>query len=91
MIRAAITLAALVLLSGCYKQAESSATAGLDFRVERLFTHDGCTVYRFQYFGTKYFTRCDGSVSAEVSWQESCGKSCSRQVSVPTARGKGQP
>lgn len=97
MIRAAITLAALVLLVGCMeaKQAESSSAAGIEFRVDRLFTHDGCTVYRFTDAGyNRYFTRCDGSVSSDVSWSDSyqCGKArCTRPMNVPTARGEGQP
>ena len=82
-----IILTSVVVLLGCQKPAESSASAGVDFRIDRLFTHDGCTLYRFKDAGDlRYFSRCDGADSAEVSWHESCGKGCSRQMSVPTAR-----
>lgn len=96
--RAAITLAAMVLLAGCMeaKQAESSAAAGVEFRVDRLFTHDGCTVYRFTDAGynSRYFARCDGAVSSDASWSEShqCGKTrCKRPMNVPTARSEVRP
>lgn len=88
MIRAA-TLAALVLLAGCKsdRAPEASAAVGVGYQVDRLFTHDGCMVYRFVDKGdTFYFTRCDGAVSSDVSLSESCGKGCTRSVSVPTAR-----
>ena len=97
MIRAVITMASLVLLAGCQsdRAPEASAAVGVGYQVDRLFTHDGCTVYRFVDSSyNRYFTRCDGAASSEVSWSEShqCGKTqCQRPVSVPTARGKGQP
>lgn len=73
----------LAALSGCGKPAESSTRVGRDFEVERLFTHDGCTVYRFNDYYTRYFTRCEGvSVPSSVSWTESCGKNCKRPVEV---------
>lgn len=81
-----IILTSVVVLLGCEKPAESSASAGVEFRIDRLFTHDGCTLYRFSDAGARYFASCDGAYSAEVSWHESCGNGCSRQMSVPTAR-----
>lgn len=94
MIRAAITLAALVLLAGCKtdKVPEASAHVGGGYQVDRLFTHEGCTVYRFVDNGyNRYFSRCDGAAASEVSWAEGCGKGCTRYTSVPTARGKERP
>lgn len=98
MSRTIITLTALALLSGCdidsmpRQRPESITKAGNGYQVERLFTYDGCIVYRFDDWGNpRYFTRCDGETSSDVSWRESCGKNCSRQVSVPTARGKEIP
>lgn len=90
MSRAAIALGlALLALVGCSRRAESSAPAGVvvdgvaEFRVERLFTHDGCTVYRFRDSYERYFTRCDGvAARSDTQWSESCGKNCSREVSV---------
>lgn len=35
------------------------------YKVEYLFEHDGCRVYRFQDMGNwVYFTNCDGDVTA---------------------------
>lgn len=69
-------IAALSLaLIGCQKQAESTTAAGVEFQVDKLFTVDGCTVYRFNDGGNpRYFTNCSGS----TQWKESCGKNCSR-------------
>lgn len=78
-----LTIAALaalsVALAGCVKEAESSAAAGRDYRIDRLFTRDGCTVYRFIDRDYRYFTRCDGAASSGTSWSENCGKNCTRQ------------
>lgn len=87
MTKIAIIVAAVALLAGCQKAAEVSSPAGLEFNVDRLFTHDGCTVYRFRDAGSsRYFTRCVGA-SSEVGWQEACGKGCSRMMNIPTAQG----
>lgn len=65
-------------------------TSNKDVKVELLFEIDGCKVYRFYdsangslYNSAKYFTKCAGSSS--VSWLESCGKNCVREVEVQTA------
>lgn len=68
------------LLAGCAGEAERTDAAGKRFEVARLFTHDGCTVYRFYDAGRhRYFTNCSGS----TSWEESCGKSCAQSVEIP--------
>lgn len=62
---------AIAALSGCEKMAETSTQAGVEFKVDRLFTTDGCTVYRFSDAGrNRYFTNCHGS----TEWQEQSGK-----------------
>lgn len=54
----------LLALAGCGKPAESSVRAGSDFKVDKLFTVDGCTVYRFSDAGHwRYFTNCSGSTA----------------------------
>ena len=79
-------LVALAALAGCYKTPELSVRAGADFTVERLFEHDGCTVYRFTDGGiARYFTRCDGAQST-TSWGEKCGKSCTRHIEIGGGR-----
>lgn len=72
---------ALFLLSACVKREEGEAvTTNSNFKLERLFTHDGCTVYRFYDARYRYFTDCRGS----VSWSESCGKNCTSDQDVET-------
>jgi hypothetical protein len=73
-----LTLLAALTLIGCTKPAEKSSAAGHEFVVETLFTHEGCTVYRFVDVGYhRYFTNCNGA----TEWRESAGKS-TRQVSI---------
>ena len=74
-----LALAIALALTGCTKPAETSTQVGLEFVVDKLFTHEGCTVYRFSDGGhSRYFTNCSGS----VSWAESCGKGCTRSMNV---------
>ena len=62
-----------LLLAGCNKDPESVQRVGSSFEVGRLFTTDGCTVYRFADGGRNvYFTNCTGSTSS--SYQTSNGK-----------------
>lgn len=74
-----LIILAAALLAGCSKPAETSTAVGTEFVVDKLFTHEGCTVYRFSDGGNKrYYTNCQGS----TSWQENCGKNCTRQVGI---------
>ena len=83
-----LSLAALAMVAGCDKPAESVVRTGAGFTVERLFTHEGCTVFRFEDGGSsRYFTRCDGiAAQSTTTWQESCGKNCTRHVEVSGGR-----
>ena len=83
-----LALAALAMVAGCDKPAESIVRTGVEFTVERLFTHEGCTVFRFKDGGSnRYFTRCDGiAAQSTTTWQESCGKNCTRPVEVSGGR-----
>lgn len=77
-----ICLAAFAL-TGCNGEPESRQQAG-DFNVGKLFTVDGCTVYRFYDGGRKvYFTNCPGS--AETTYQQ--GKSGTGYTYNTTSRG----
>lgn len=83
---AALAIVAAALLAGCGEHPVSvSPTDNVNIKVDRLFDHDGCTVYRFIDGGVRYFVKCrDGTTRAE--WDETypCGKSvCSRTVSIP--------
>lgn len=86
MKKLAIAFIAVIALSACQKQAEDESTVGTGgIKVEKLFTHDRCTVYRFYDGRTVYYTDCRGA----ASWSESypCGKAaiCTRKVDVPTS------
>lgn len=79
MTRLALCLLLLATLAGCQGEAESTTRAGSDFKVDRLFKVDGCTVYRFHDGSrARYFTNCAGS----TQWEESCGKNCSQESGV---------
>lgn len=69
---------AVVGLAGCQKPAQSASYSG-GFNVEKLFTVDDCTVYRFMDDRTVYFTNCHGT----TSYQRNCGKGCTENVTVP--------
>lgn len=81
-----ITLGLIVLaLTGCQKEAEQSQAAGSNFKVDKLFTVDGCTVYRFMDARTVYFTNCTGSAS--YSYQQKSGKTyTTRDMTVSGGR-----
>jgi hypothetical protein len=76
---AAIALALLLgmALAACHGGSERTAQTPAGYQVEALFTHEGCTVYRFYDAGTRYFTDCRGS----TQWDERSGKT-SRRVEV---------
>jgi hypothetical protein len=70
---------AVLALTGCSKPAETSTSVGREFVVDKLFTHEGCTVYRFSDGGNKrYFTNCSDS----TTWREGCGKNCNRDINI---------
>jgi hypothetical protein len=74
-----LILAAILALAGCGKPAETSTSVGREFVVDTLFTHEGCTVYRFVDHGNaRYFTNCSGS----TTWRENCGKNCNRDINI---------
>lgn len=65
-------------LAGCEKKAESAERVNSQFTVEKLFTNNGCTIYRFYDGRNHYYSDCRGSVSN--SWTERCGKGCTRTI-----------
>lgn len=71
-----------LLAGGCSKPAQKSESVGVEFVVDTLFTHQGCTVYRFWGGGyPRYYTNCRGG----ADWQEQHGKASIHQ-SIPTER-----
>jgi hypothetical protein len=79
------TLFVLVLATaGCHASAVAeSPTNNAELEVQVLFTHDGCTVYRFFDVGAHYYVRCNGAPPETMS-RVSCGKNCSRPEAIPT-------
>lgn len=76
-----LILLAVLLSSGCDNRPVSvNSTNNPEIQIEKLFTHEGCTVYRFRDGSTHYFTDCRGSVSET----HTCGKGCVRESEVPT-------
>lgn len=78
-------LATCLALTACKQEREPETTihTGNGYRVSKLFTHEGCTVYRFYDGNDRYFTKCESQTSA-TNWQESCGKNCTRAQSIST-------
>ena len=73
-----LIILAVALLAGCSKPAETSTAVGAEFVVDKLFTHEGCTVYRFSDGGNaRYYTNC-----GSTAWTRQCGKGCTRQEGI---------
>lgn len=64
----ALILLSAVLLSGCNHDPVDVKTAGNGVNVGKLFTVDGCTVYRFSDGGNSiYFSNCNGQTQYDYS------------------------
>lgn len=72
----AVAVLALLAVAGC--GAPPVSTSGTDngqVPLDTLFTHDGCTVYRFRDGGrSHYWVNCPGRIDSQRT--ESCGKNC---------------
>ena len=67
-------IAVVLVLTGCYEKipAQEVSVVGGQYQVGKLFTVDGCSVYRFNDNGyNRYFTNCNGA----TQWSEPAGKS----------------
>jgi hypothetical protein len=83
--------AIVTMLAGCSGPAEQTTTpSNPEYRVERLFTHEGCTVYRFRDNGTKHYVTCDNRHTS-TNWTELCGKGCARNVQITAAPAPTEP
>jgi len=77
------SLLVLLILIGCSKAPISSKeTNNKNIKVELLFTHNGCNIYRFTDERHVYFSDC--SQNFKTSHSESCGKNCTRTVDRQT-------
>lgn len=67
-------------LAACGKVPEATVQKG-EFNVERLFTVDDCTAYRFSDAGHYvYYTNCSGSTQSTINRQ--CGKTPCNETNV---------
>lgn len=89
---AIVIVVGLLLLPGCQGEGqpvEAEQNYG-DYKVKKLFTVDGCSVYRFHDGLTEYFTSCQGG----TQWDEHhyCGKGCytHEHKQIPTDRREGR-
>lgn len=82
MMKFILLLLSIVTLVACGKSSEKTELIR-DFKVETLFTHEGCTVYRFYDDRRVYFTNCQGSTQSSYN----CGKGCSGTDNIPTYKG----
>lgn len=62
-----------VFAAACTKDPQTSNRIG-EYNVEKLFEHDGCTVYRFFDARYVYYTSCKGNTDY------TCGKGCEDNV-----------
>lgn len=84
MNRCLVALLAVLLVSCSKEPISVSTTDNSEIKVERLFEHDGCVVYRFFDSDYRYFVKCrDGRSDMQWSEKYQCGKStCRRDVFV---------
>lgn len=62
-----------LLLIGCSVQEESSEpSSNSEIKVQKLFHHEGCTVYRFYDARTVYYVTCGNGI-ARTSWTRNTG------------------
>lgn len=82
-----VAIAMIGLVAACNKDPVKVAnSSNAQIQVEELFTYKGCTMHRFRDDRAVYFMICpkDDARTAEVDWNESCGKNCVRPMSVRT-------
>lgn len=79
IIRYLIAITTIAIIVGC-TPPEATQSVGVDgkYKVETLFTVDGCTVYRFSDGWARYFTNCSGTTMYSVPYNKS-----SRPDSIP--------
>lgn len=76
-----LLLFSVLLLVACQKAPESTKQIG-EYNIQKLFTYENCTVYRFIDDRTVYFTNCNGETQSDYS----CGKGCVRTDQVRTTK-----
>jgi hypothetical protein len=75
-----------MILAACVTDPlATSPSNNPDVHVDTLFTHEGCTVYRFLDLGYHYYVRCHDTPAGEAESTFSCrGKGCKSEDAIPT-------
>jgi hypothetical protein len=86
----ALPLVLLLAACGPNLAERQEKTTNREYIVDLLFTHDGCSIYRFSDSGTAvYYVRCDDHVN-RVEWttttNDGNGNTTSEHHEVPTSR-----
>ena len=75
-------------LAACSKEPQKTEhSTNPKIAVDTLFSHDGCTMYRFEDGGQDhYFARCGNNVDVSSAYTTTCGKNCfvTRDESIRT-------
>ncbi len=86
----AVPLLLLPLTAACVNDPIATAPSNnADIHVDELFTHDGCTVYRFRDGNYHYYVRCKGDPA--VTTLSCIGKGCKDDDSIPTTTSAASP
>jgi hypothetical protein len=86
MTRALAAFLMLTPLVGCFAEPVGRGpTNNPEVQVDLLFTHDGCTVYRFRDVGFHYYVRCQDTAPGETVSTLACtGKGCTDGIRTLT-------
>ena len=91
MLRAIAPWVFAAVLAGCVNEpVATSPSNNPDMHVDTLFSHDGCTVYRFHDITYHYYVRCQDARTAQTSSTRSCGKSCRYEEAIQTISSSNQ-
>jgi hypothetical protein len=78
-----LPLAFVPLVAACVNDPVATAPSNnADIHVDELFTHEGCTVYRFRDGAYHYYVRCNGD--PVVTTLSCLGKGCNVDDRIPT-------
>lgn len=79
-----ILLITVLLTTVSCKKSEPQATyhtSNKNYQVNKLFEHEGCTVYSFVDGREHYYVRCKDREDSIIStFTQSCGKNCTRHL-----------
>lgn len=95
-IKIAAAASALFFLTACGDNnvGTTQNTSEDKISVTHLFTHEGCSAYRFYDPGIAraiHYVACDSGRGSNTTWKRVCGKGCIRTESVQAAQREGEP